>query len=95
MIVYKKDSTGEDLSLSNWHFQALRVARDSGLKLADLDLCISQAVDYIVSKQTKDGGFGGARRDAHYNQWYLSPTPFFFLVAMTGAFTAASWCRRC
>ncbi len=69
---YKNDSNGEDLSLSNWHFQALRVARDSGLKLADLDLCISQTVEYIASKQTKDGGFGGIKREAHYNQWYLS-----------------------
>ncbi|MBK8094805.1 MAG: hypothetical protein IPK32_23270 [Verrucomicrobiaceae bacterium] len=22
--------------------------------------------------QTKDGGFGGANRDAHYNQWSLT-----------------------
>jgi serine/threonine protein kinase len=72
VIVYKNDSTGEDLSLSNWHFQALRVARESGLNFANLDLCISQAVDYIASKQTKDGGFGSIKRDAHYNQWYLS-----------------------
>jgi serine/threonine protein kinase len=83
VIVYKNDSTGEDLSLSNWHFQALRVARDSGLKLADLDLCISQAVDYIVSKQTKDGGFGGIRRDAHYNQWYLSGGAIVGLQTLT------------
>jgi serine/threonine protein kinase len=83
LIVYKNDSTGEDLSLSNWHFQALRVARDSGLKLADLDLCISQAVDYIASKQTKDGGFGGTKRDAHYNQWYLSGGAIVGLQTLT------------
>ncbi|MDZ4404079.1 protein kinase [Prosthecobacter sp.] len=71
-IVYNNDSSGEDLSISNWHFQALRSARDSGLKLADLDLCISQAVDYIATKQTQDGGFGGSNREAHYNQWSLS-----------------------
>jgi hypothetical protein len=29
-------------------------------------------IDYLETKQTKDGGFGGANRDKHYNQWSLS-----------------------
>lgn len=70
-IVYKAEG-GSDLSLANWHFQALDVAQASGLKIEGLDSCISKALKYIESIQTKDGGFGGASREAHYNQWSLS-----------------------
>lgn len=70
-IVYNPGG-GSDLSLANWHFQALDVAQATGLKIDGLDSCISRALDYIESMQTKEGGFGGANRDAHYNQWSLS-----------------------
>lgn len=70
-IVYNPKG-GADLSLANWHFQALKVAQETGLKIDGLDPCIKKAVRYIDSMQTKDGGFGGTTRDAHYNQWSLS-----------------------
>ena len=65
-------STREDLSVANWHFQALAVARDTRLKIPGLEACIARAVDYIDDKRTKDGGFGKTVREAHYNQWFLS-----------------------
>ncbi len=70
-IVYNP-AGGSDLSLANWHFQALKVAQASRLKMEGLDPCIQKALSYIESTQTKEGGFGGATRDAHYNQWSLS-----------------------
>ena len=70
-IAYKPDG-GSDLSLANWHFQALKVAQASALKIDGLDSCIRKALSYIDSTQTKEGGFGGANREAHYNQWSLS-----------------------
>lgn len=70
-IVYNPGS-GSDLSLANWHFQALNVAKATGLKIDGLDSCIKKALTYIESTQTKEGGFGGATRDVHYNQWSLS-----------------------
>lgn len=70
-IVYNPGG-GSDLSLANWHFQALNVAKATGLKIDGLDVCIKKALAYIESTQTKEGGFGGANRDAHYNQWSLS-----------------------
>ncbi|MDI1312990.1 prenyltransferase/squalene oxidase repeat-containing protein [Prosthecobacter sp.] len=63
---------GADLSLANWHFQALDVAQATGLKIDGLDACVQKALSYIESTQTKAGGFGGTTRDAHYNQWSLS-----------------------
>jgi len=71
ILVYNPDG-GSDLSLANWHFQALNVAKATGLKIDGLDSCIKKALSYIDSIQTKDGGFGGADRNAHYNQWSLS-----------------------
>ena len=71
-IVYDKTSIKEDLSLSNWHFQALRVAQDSGVPFVNLDTCIERAVSYILYKQTRDGGFGLDSRDRAYNQWHLT-----------------------
>ncbi len=71
-LSYNKNSKGEDLSLANWHFQALMVARESGLAFAGLNTCIEKSVTYIQKKQTKAGGFGLENRDMHYNQWYLS-----------------------
>lgn len=70
-IVYNP-AGGADLSLANWHFQALDVAQATGLKIDGLDICIRKALAYIDSMQTKDGGFGGTFREAHYNQWSLS-----------------------
>jgi hypothetical protein len=70
-IIYKPEG-GSDLSLANWHFQALNVAQATGLKIDGLDACIKKALTYIDSIQTKDGGFGGVSRVAHYNQWSLS-----------------------
>ena len=70
-IVYDPGS-GSDLSLANWHFQALNVAQATGLKIDGLDSCIRKALSYIESTQTKEGGFGGVTREAHYNQWSLS-----------------------
>lgn len=70
-IVYNPGS-GADLSLANWHFQALNVAQATGLKIDGLEACIKKALTYIESTQTKEGGFGGSTRDAHYNQWSLS-----------------------
>ena len=72
VIVYDQSSIKEDLALSNWHFQALRVARDSGLPFADLNACIDRAISYILYKQTPDGGFGLNSRERPYNQWHLS-----------------------
>lgn len=72
VIAYRGDSTGEDLSLANWHFLVLDLARESGLKIDGLDSCVQKAARYIQDKQTKDGGFGGSNRESHYNQWSLS-----------------------
>jgi len=69
---YTKDSSGEDLSVSGWQFQALKAAKHSGLKIAGLDAAIKRCCTYLESKQTKDGGFGKTNRDEHYNQWSLT-----------------------
>ena len=69
---YNKDNRGEDLSVSGWQFQALKAAKHSGLKIEGLDAAIKRCCDYLESKQTKDGGFGKANRDDHYNQWSLT-----------------------
>ncbi len=69
---YNKESSGEDLSVSGWQFQALKAAKHSGLKIEGLDAAIKRCCDYLESKQTKDGGFGKTNRDEHYNQWSLT-----------------------
>ena len=61
-----------DLSVAGWQFQALKAAKYTGLKIQGLDGAIAKTVDYLERMQTKDGGFGGTNRDAHYNQWSLT-----------------------
>jgi len=61
-----------DLSVTHWVHQALLVARESGLKFPGLDTAIGKVVAYLESMQSRDGGFGGINKDAHYNQWQLS-----------------------
>ncbi|HYF35411.1 MAG TPA: prenyltransferase/squalene oxidase repeat-containing protein [Prosthecobacter sp.] len=68
----KPTSTREDLSVAGWQYQALKAAKFTGLKIEGLHSAIDKTCDYIERKQTKDGGFGGADRDQHYNQWSLS-----------------------
>jgi len=63
---------GEDLSVAGWQYQALKAAKHTGLKIPKLHDAISNTVAYLESKQTKDGGIGGANRDAGYNQWSLT-----------------------
>ncbi len=69
---YNPDSRGDDLSLANWQIQALVVAKESGLTFKGLPECLKKIVSYVQTKQTKDGGYGGPNRDAHYNQWFLT-----------------------
>ena len=88
-IVYNPGS-GSDLSLANWHFQALNVAKATGLKIDGLESCIKKALSYIESTQTKDGGFGGATREAHYNQWSLSGGAAAGHLMLTGKSTPAA-----
>lgn len=88
-IVYNPGN-GADLSLANWHFQALKVAKESNLQFAGLDACIKRAVNYLDSIQTKDGGFGGAIREAHYNQWSLSGGATAGHLMLTGQSTPAA-----
>jgi hypothetical protein len=88
-IVYKPEG-GADLSLASWHFQALNAAHATGLKIDGLDSCIQKALAYIESTQTKNGGFGGANRDAHYNQWSLSGGATAGYLMLGGKNAAAS-----
>ena len=69
---YNKDSKGEDLSLAGWQFQALKAAKNSSLKIDGLHSALDKMAEYVLTKQTKDGGFGVSNRDAHYNQWSLT-----------------------
>jgi hypothetical protein len=71
VVVYNKGG-GEDLSVAGWQFQALKAAKNTGLKINGLSSAIDKCIDYIESKQTKDGGFGTDKRDGHYNQWSLT-----------------------
>lgn len=88
-IVYNPGG-GADLSLANWHFQALNVAKVTHLKIDGLDSCIQKALSYIETTQTKEGGFGGATRDAHYNQWSLSGGAAAGHIMLAGKSTPAA-----
>jgi len=80
---YTPASGGEDLSVAGWQFQALKAAKNSGLKIDGLHGAIDKCIDYVLAKQTKDGGFGGANRDAHYNQWSLTGAGSLALQTMS------------
>jgi len=86
---YNKDSGGEDLSVAGWQFQALKAAKNSSLKIDGLHSALDKMVDYVLSKQTKDGGFGGADRDKHYNQWSLTGAGSLALQTASKGKTAA------
>jgi hypothetical protein len=65
------------------------VARESGIALQGLDACLKKAVDYVESKQSKDGGYGADDPDRHYNQWHLSGGAILGLQMLgTGSKTA-------
>jgi hypothetical protein len=68
---YRKTGRG-DLSVTGWQYQALKAAKNTSLKINNLHKATDHAVDYLLSSQTKDGGFGNTNRDAGYNQWNLT-----------------------
>lgn len=86
---YTKDSSGEDLSVAGWQFQALKAAKNSSLKIPGLQSAMNKCVDYILTKQTKDGGFGNPDRDKHYNQWSLTGAGALGLQTLGKGNTAA------
>jgi hypothetical protein len=69
-----RDTGAGDLSVTGWQFQALKAAKYASMKNPKLHEAITHAVKYLVSKQTKDGGFGNANREQGYNQWNLTGT---------------------
>jgi hypothetical protein len=74
----------EDLSVAGWQYQALKAAKLTSLKINGLHQSISNTVDYLKKKQTKDGGIGGSNREAHYNQWELTGTGVLGLQTLGG-----------
>jgi len=86
---YNPDSGGEDLSVAGWQFQALKAAKNTSLKIPGLDAAINKCVDYVLAKQTKDGGFGNPDRDKHYNQWSLTGAGSLALQTMAKGKTTA------
>jgi hypothetical protein len=88
-IAYTKDSKGEDLSVAGWQYQALKAAKNTSLKIPGLSKAIDNCVEYILSKQTKDGGFGKEKRDDHYNQWSLTGCGVLGLQTLSKGKTAA------
>jgi hypothetical protein len=65
-------TTGEDLSVTGWQYQALKAAKLTGLKIPELYSTIDKTVKYLDGKQTKDGGYGNSNREKGYNQWTLT-----------------------
>jgi hypothetical protein len=88
VIVYNKKAA--DLSVVGWQFQAIKAAKNTSLKIDGLESCIKKMCDYLETMQTKDGGFGGANRDAHYNQWSLSGVGILGLHTMAKNKTSAT-----
>lgn len=88
-IAYTKDSKGEDLSVAGWQYQALKAAKNTSLKIDGLSKAIDKCVDYIITKQTKDGGFGKEKRDDHYNQWSLTGCGILGLQTLSKGKTAS------
>ncbi|MFO1439277.1 MAG: prenyltransferase/squalene oxidase repeat-containing protein [Verrucomicrobiaceae bacterium] len=79
---YAGKKSREDLSVAGWQFQALKAAKNTKLKIDGLETAIKKLVNYLEAKQTKDGGFGVANRDQHYNQWSLSGVGILGLQTM-------------
>jgi hypothetical protein len=82
-------SKREDLSVAGWQYQALKAAKFTGLKIEGLHSAIDKTCDYIERTQTKDGGFGVANRDQHYNQWSLTGTGVLGLQTLGKGRTAS------
>jgi hypothetical protein len=87
-IVYNKNAN--DLSVVGWQFQAIKAAKNTKLKIDGLETCIKKMIEYMEGMQTKDGGFGGADRDKHYNQWSLTGVGILALETMAKNKSAAT-----
>jgi hypothetical protein len=68
-----RNSGGSDPSVTGWHYQALKSAKLGSAKVTGVHSSIDKATKYLASIQTKEGGFGGANREAGaYTQWTMT-----------------------
>jgi hypothetical protein len=84
-----KNSKRDDLSVVGWQYQALKAGKNTSLKIPGLHEAVNKAMKYIETTQTDDGGFGGRKRDEHYNQWSLTGAGVLGLQTMAKNKTAA------
>ena len=56
--MYSYDKTADDLSVSGWQFQALKVAHLSRLDINGVDMSLDKAIAYIERVKGPKGGYG-------------------------------------
>jgi hypothetical protein len=73
---YKYDRVsprGGDVSITGWQIQALKAAKHTGIKFAEMDQVSRKALDYLASCQAADGGFGyTARKEPNGSRFALT-----------------------
>ena len=84
---------GNDLCVSGWQIPALSACRDGGFKNDQRSAALKKAMNYLLSKQTADGGFGATERQGYYNQWNLTGSALYGLAG-TSQSSAMDWAGR-
>ncbi|MEO6739281.1 MAG: prenyltransferase/squalene oxidase repeat-containing protein [Chthoniobacteraceae bacterium] len=65
--MYGFDKTADDLSVSGWQIQALKVAHLTGLKLPGVEQALDKAVSYLERVQGPKGGYGYRSPEDRYS----------------------------
>lgn len=73
--LYKKDDKAHtDVSIAGWQIQALKACSHADIKLKGMKGCISKGLEYLVSCQADNGGFGYTGKQPSGEHTYFSLT---------------------
>ncbi len=72
--LYAKDGGHSDVSVAGWQIQALKACSHTDIKFKGMKSCIDKGLDYLITCQADNGGFGYDGKDPGGGKSYFTLT---------------------
>lgn len=72
--LYKTDKGHTDVSIVGWQIQALKACSHTRIKYSGMNSCINKGLDYLLTCQNENGGFGYSSKNPSGEKDYFTLT---------------------